>query len=110
MGRGARNRSALRILESLRFSIRASSVPSTVVVRPVSVASASVFHATPQLCAEYAQPMPQIRSLAIRASQAATLGWPLSSTYLIGTLAGISLIMSGWSYVMIALAARRIAG
>lgn len=32
--------------------------------------------------------------------------WPFSALYLLGTLAGISLIMSGWSYVMIALAAR----
>src|SRR5262249_28990712 len=30
------------------------------------------------------------------------LQWPFSATYLIGTLAGISLIVSGWSYVMIA--------
>ena len=34
--------------------------------------------------------------------------WPLSSTYLLGTLAGISLIFTGWSYVMVALAARRV--
>jgi uncharacterized membrane protein HdeD (DUF308 family) len=33
--------------------------------------------------------------------------WPFSALYLLGTLAGISLIISGWSYVMIALAARR---
>ena len=33
--------------------------------------------------------------------------WPSSSLVVLGTLAGISLIMTGWSYVMIALAARR---
>jgi uncharacterized membrane protein HdeD (DUF308 family) len=36
------------------------------------------------------------------------LQWPFSALYLLGTLAGISLIMSGWSYVMIAMAARRV--
>jgi len=35
--------------------------------------------------------------------------WPSSSLFVLGTLAGISLIMSGWSYVMIALAAKRVA-
>ena len=34
--------------------------------------------------------------------------WPVSTTYALGYLAGISLIFSGWSYVMISLAARRI--
>ena len=34
--------------------------------------------------------------------------WPLSTAYALGYLAGISLIFSGWSYVMISLAARRI--
>jgi uncharacterized membrane protein HdeD (DUF308 family) len=34
--------------------------------------------------------------------------WPMSSTYAIGTLAGISLAFTGWSYVMIAVAARRL--
>jgi uncharacterized membrane protein HdeD (DUF308 family) len=33
--------------------------------------------------------------------------WPFSAAYLLGTLAGISLIMTGWSYVMVALVARR---
>ncbi len=33
--------------------------------------------------------------------------WPSSSAWVLGTLAGISLIFSGWSYIMIALAARR---
>ncbi len=35
--------------------------------------------------------------------------WPLSGVYALGTLAGISLIFTGWSYVMISLAARRLA-
>jgi len=35
--------------------------------------------------------------------------WPFSALWAIGTLAGISLIFSGSSYVMIALAARRLA-
>jgi uncharacterized membrane protein HdeD (DUF308 family) len=48
--------------------------------------------------------------IAIVAGVLILMQWPLSSTYLIGTLAGISLIVSGWSYVMIALAARRVAG
>ena len=33
--------------------------------------------------------------------------WPMSSLYALGTLAGISLAFTGWSYVAIALAARR---
>lgn len=33
--------------------------------------------------------------------------WPLSTLYALGTLAGISLAFTGWSYVAIALAARR---
>lgn len=48
--------------------------------------------------------------IAVVAGVLILLQWPLSSTYLIGTLAGISLIVSGWSYVMIALAARRVTG
>jgi uncharacterized membrane protein HdeD (DUF308 family) len=36
-------------------------------------------------------------------------GWPFSAVYALGTLAGISLIFSGWAYVMISLAARRLA-
>jgi uncharacterized membrane protein HdeD (DUF308 family) len=35
--------------------------------------------------------------------------WPMSSGYALGTLAGISLAFTGWSYVAIALAARRLA-
>ncbi|MCB1503038.1 MAG: HdeD family acid-resistance protein [Bauldia sp.] len=34
--------------------------------------------------------------------------WPLSTAYALGYLAGISLIFSGWSYVMISLAAKRV--
>jgi uncharacterized membrane protein HdeD (DUF308 family) len=34
--------------------------------------------------------------------------WPVSTVYALGYLAGISLIFSGWSYVMISLAAKRI--
>ena len=36
--------------------------------------------------------------------------WPMSSGYALGTLAGISLAFTGWSYVAIALAARRLVG
>ena len=32
--------------------------------------------------------------------------WPFSGVWVLGTLAGISLIFSGWSYIMIAMAAR----
>ncbi len=35
--------------------------------------------------------------------------WPLSAAWAPGTLAGISLIFSGWSYIMLAMAARRLA-
>ncbi len=34
--------------------------------------------------------------------------WPISALWALGTLAGISLIFSGWSYIMIALAGRRL--
>ncbi len=37
------------------------------------------------------------------------LSWPVSTAWALGTLAGISLIFSGWSYVMVSLAARRLA-
>ena len=36
------------------------------------------------------------------------LQWPLSTTYALGYLAGISLIFSGWSYVMMSMVARRV--
>jgi uncharacterized membrane protein HdeD (DUF308 family) len=35
-------------------------------------------------------------------------GWPQSSIWVVGTLVGISLIFSGWSYIMISMAARRV--
>ncbi|HZP21021.1 MAG TPA: HdeD family acid-resistance protein [Bauldia sp.] len=35
------------------------------------------------------------------------LQWPLSAVYLLGTLAGISLLFTGWGYVMLATALRR---
>jgi len=34
--------------------------------------------------------------------------WPVSTGYALGYLAGISLIFSGWSYVMLSLAAKRV--
>ncbi|HMN86911.1 MAG TPA: HdeD family acid-resistance protein [Bauldia sp.] len=36
------------------------------------------------------------------------LNWPVSTAWALGTLAGISLIFTGWSYIMIAMAARRL--
>lgn len=36
------------------------------------------------------------------------MGWPQTTVWVLGTLVGISLIFSGWSYVMIASAARRL--
>jgi uncharacterized membrane protein HdeD (DUF308 family) len=38
-----------------------------------------------------------------------TAGWPASSLWVIGTFIGIDLIFGGWSFIMIALAARRLA-
>jgi uncharacterized membrane protein HdeD (DUF308 family) len=35
--------------------------------------------------------------------------WPISAAWALGTLAGISLIFSGWSYIAIAMAANRMA-
>jgi len=35
--------------------------------------------------------------------------WPLSGTWVLGTLAGISLIFSGWAYIMMASMARQVA-
>ncbi len=35
--------------------------------------------------------------------------WPLSAAWVPGTLVGISLIFSGWSYIAVALAVRRVA-
>ena len=36
------------------------------------------------------------------------LSWPFSGTWVLGTLAGISLIFTGWTYIMIAMAARQV--
>ncbi len=36
------------------------------------------------------------------------MGWPQSTDWVLGTLVGISLIFSGWSYIMIAMASRRL--
>jgi len=36
------------------------------------------------------------------------MDWPVSTAWALGTLAGISLIFSGWSYIAISLAARRV--
>ena len=47
--------------------------------------------------------------LAIIVSLMILFSWPLSGFWVPGTLAGISLIFSGWSYVMIAMAGRRLA-
>ena len=46
-------------------------------------------------------------AIAILVAVMIYLQWPFSALYALGTLAGISLIFTGWSYVMIALAARR---
>lgn len=35
--------------------------------------------------------------------------WPWSTEWVLGTLAGISLIFSGWTYIMLAIAAKRVA-
>jgi uncharacterized membrane protein HdeD (DUF308 family) len=37
------------------------------------------------------------------------LNWPVSTAWALGTLAGISFLFTGWSYIMVALAARRVA-
>ena len=47
--------------------------------------------------------------LAILVGLMILFSWPLSGLWAPGTLAGISLIFSGWSYVMIAMAGRRLA-
>jgi uncharacterized membrane protein HdeD (DUF308 family) len=47
--------------------------------------------------------------LAIVVALMILFSWPFSGLWVPGTLVGISLIFSGWSYVMIALAARRTA-
>jgi uncharacterized membrane protein HdeD (DUF308 family) len=35
-------------------------------------------------------------------------GWPVSTGWALGYLAGISLIFSGWSYIAISMAAKRL--
>jgi uncharacterized membrane protein HdeD (DUF308 family) len=47
--------------------------------------------------------------LAILVGAIIAIDWPVSSVWALGYLAGISLIFSGWSYVMMSLAAKRIA-
>jgi uncharacterized membrane protein HdeD (DUF308 family) len=47
--------------------------------------------------------------LAIVVALMIIASWPFSGLWVPGTLAGISLIFSGWSYVMIALAGRQLA-
>ncbi len=46
--------------------------------------------------------------LAIIVGLIIIIQWPISTAYALGYLAGISLIFSGWSYVMMSLAAKRI--
>jgi uncharacterized membrane protein HdeD (DUF308 family) len=46
--------------------------------------------------------------LAILVGLIILIQWPVSTAYALGYLAGISLIFSGWSYVMLSLAAKRI--
>jgi uncharacterized membrane protein HdeD (DUF308 family) len=46
--------------------------------------------------------------LAILVGLIIWMDWPVSTAWALGTLAGISLIFSGWSYIAISLAARRV--
>lgn len=46
--------------------------------------------------------------LAIIVGLIIIIQWPISATYALGYLAGISLIFSGWTYVMLSLAAKRV--
>ena len=46
--------------------------------------------------------------LAIVVGLMIVFSWPFSALWALGTLAGISLIFSGWSYVMIALTGRKL--
>ena len=48
-------------------------------------------------------------ALAVLVGLAILVQWPFSGAWVPGTLVGISLIFSGWSYVAVALAVRRIA-
>jgi uncharacterized membrane protein HdeD (DUF308 family) len=47
--------------------------------------------------------------LSIVAGVVIVFSWPISGGWVLGTLAGISFILTGWSYVMLATAARRVA-
>lgn len=46
--------------------------------------------------------------LAIAVGLMIWLSWPISGLWALGTLAGISLIFSGWSYIMMSLLARQV--
>lgn len=46
--------------------------------------------------------------LAILVGLIIWLSWPVSTAWALGTLAGISFIFSGWSYIMVAMAARQL--
>lgn len=46
--------------------------------------------------------------LAIIVGLIIVIKWPISTVFALGYLAGISLIFSGWSYVMLSLAAKRV--
>jgi uncharacterized membrane protein HdeD (DUF308 family) len=48
--------------------------------------------------------------LAVAVGLLILFSWPISGAWVLGTFAGISLMFSGWSYIMMAMAARRIAG
>jgi uncharacterized membrane protein HdeD (DUF308 family) len=47
--------------------------------------------------------------LSILAGLVIVFSWPVSGTWVLGTLSGISFILTGWSYVMLGTAARRVA-
>jgi uncharacterized membrane protein HdeD (DUF308 family) len=47
--------------------------------------------------------------LAVLVGLIIIFSWPFSGTWVLGTLAGISLIFSGWAYIMMAMAARQVA-
>jgi uncharacterized membrane protein HdeD (DUF308 family) len=46
--------------------------------------------------------------LAILVGLIIWLSWPVSTAWALGTLAGISFIFSGWSYIMVAMAAKQL--
>jgi uncharacterized membrane protein HdeD (DUF308 family) len=46
--------------------------------------------------------------LAIIVGAIIWINWPVSTAWAIGTLAGISLIFTGWSYIMVSMTARQI--